>query len=442
MNLTRNIVTTLLARLAVLMLALVSSVVLARILGPEGRGIFALVVLLPDFATSFGLLGFEQSNAIYAGLQPEARRTLVWQSIATASIIGIVVFGVGTYFLTLGAPGIKSLIRAPLWLYLLPLSTVPGRLVSEYWGAILRGMNRIFMLNIVEVATKVASLVFILILVGLLRLDITGAVWADWILNVGIVVLIFGLLRYVGVWGRPSFDWSLFKRTGRFALPAHCGNVLSWLNYKVDQFIIAAMLPPEQLGFYVIAVGLVERIWILPGSVANALLPHLTNSPEHDPALSAIIARHVMFWVGVACLIIFLLADVVVRVLYSSEYISSVASLRWLLPGIFTLAIGKVLVAEMSARKKIDFTVWAGIAAVIANIASNLALIPRMGIAGAALASTISYSLLSAIVTWYYLRETGVRWTKLIPCRSDLLPYFAFMRQKVLLTSEREKPFD
>lgn len=102
------------------------------------------------------------------------------------------------------------------------------------------------------------------------------------------------LLRHVGIWGSPAFDWALFKRTGRLALPAYSGNVLSWLNYKVDQFIIAALLPSEQLGFYVIAVGLVEWIWILPSSVGNALLPHLTNSPEHAPSLSGVIARHVM----------------------------------------------------------------------------------------------------------------------------------------------------
>lgn len=435
MNLTRNILTTLLSRFVILMLALVSSVVLARMLGPEGRGIFTLVLLLPELATSFGLLGFEQSNAVYAGLEPEKRQTLVWQSLVIAGIVGGIIVIAGICFLNLKAPWFKSLVRAPLWLYLLPLSIVPGRMVAEYWSAILRGMNHILLLNLVEVGAKVASLALVLTFVGLLKLNIAGAVWADWILNVGMAVLFAILLRHVDVWRSPSFDSSLLKRMARFAVPAHCSNVLSWLNYKVDLFILAALLPPEQLGFYVIAVGLVERIWILPGSVANALLPHLTNSPKHDPALSAVIARHVMVWVGAACLLIFVLADVVVRVLYSSEYISSIAPLRWLLPGIFTLAIGRVLVAEMSARKKIDFTVWAGIVTVLVNVAGNLILIPRMGISGAALASTISYSLLSAIVTWYYLRETGVRWTVLLPNRNDLMAYNGLWRRKFSLFS-------
>ena len=138
----------------------------------------------------------------------------------------------------------------------------------------------------------------------------------------------------------------------------------AYLNYRVDELIIAALLPPEQLGFYVIAVGLVERLWILPGSVANALLPHLTMSREHDPALPAVIARHVIIWTGAACLLIFALADLVVQVLYSSAFAPTIAPVRWLLPGIFTLSIGRVLVAELLAREKSRYLLWAsGVAA-------------------------------------------------------------------------------
>ena len=84
MNLTLNIFTTLSARIATLGLALVSSIVLARWLGPEGRGLFALVLLLPGLAKSVGLLGLDQANSVYAGLAPEGRRALVWQSAAVA----------------------------------------------------------------------------------------------------------------------------------------------------------------------------------------------------------------------------------------------------------------------------------------------------------------------------------------------------------------------
>ncbi len=207
--------------------------------------------------------------------------------------------------------------------------------------------------------------------------------------------------------------------------------MVGYLNYRLDQFIIGVLLPPQQLAFYVIAVDLAETLWLVTGAVAGPLLPHLTNTPERDPRLAAIVARHVMIWTGVGCLLVFLFADIVVKLFYSSDFSPAVAPLRWLLPGVFTLTVGKIVVAELAAREKIHYTLWAGLAAVVVNIVGNVVLIPVMGISGAAVASSISYSLLGLIVTWYYLRETDLPWTVLVPRRTDLLIYVTFWRRSI-----------
>jgi O-antigen/teichoic acid export membrane protein len=426
MNLVSNILTTLLARIIVLGLTLLSSILLARTLGPEGRGLFALVLLLPELVSNFALLGFHEANTIYAGLEPKTRQTLVWHSVVLAGIVGGLIAILGIYFITLGTPWSQALVRGPLWLYLLPLSLIPCRLIADYWGAILRGMNRIFLLNVVEVGRKLVSLTLIVAFVGWLQLDVAGAVWADSVVNVGMVIFMLTLLTYVGVWGKPSFDKALWKSTSRFAFPAYFCSILGYLNYRIDQFIVAALLAPEQLGFYVIAIDLAERLWILTGAVANALLPHLTNTRERDLTLPAVLSRHVLLWTGMACLLVFAFADILVRNLYSTEFSEVVAPLRWILPGIFTFVLGKILMAELVARKKMYAILRLMVVGTTVNIVGNLVMVPRMGIAGAALASSISYSLVSFIATWYYLRETSVPWTTLLPRWSDLLTYAAF----------------
>jgi O-antigen/teichoic acid export membrane protein len=429
MSLMWNILSTLVARLVVLGLALASSILLARLLGPEGRGLFALVLLLPELASKFALLGFEQANAVYAGLKPEGRRALVWQSAAVAGAVGggVAVAGIG--YILLGAPGFQALARGPLWLYVLPLAILPVQLVAEYWWAILRGMNRIALLNVVEVVRKISALALVVVLVGWWQLAVAGAVLAHVLIIVGVVGLLIALLTRVGIWGKPSFDRGLWRHTGRFAFPAYCNSMLGYLNYRVDQFIIAILLGPEPLAFYVIAVDIAERLWFLTGAVANALLPHLTNARERDPALPAVIARHVMFWTGVACLLVFVLADPIVQALYSSAFAAVTAPLRWILPGIFVFTLGKVLLAEILVREKVSSMVWMSAIGTVVNVIGNLLLIPHMGISGAALASSISYSLISAIVVWYYLRETGVPWTTLLLRRSDVRPYVTVWRR-------------
>ena len=139
--------------------------------------------------------------------------------------------------------------------------------------------------------------------------------------------------------------------------------------------------------------------------------------------MPAILARHVMIWVGVACLAVFFLADIVIEILYSSNFNPTVAPLQWLLPGVFALSVGRVLVAELLAREKPQYMVWASGAATLINIAGNLLLVPRMGITGSAIASSVSYSLLALFLIRFYLRETGLPFSVLLPRRSDLVIY-------------------
>jgi len=417
------IAATLAARVAVLVLALASSVILARMLGPEGRGVFASVLLLPELARSLGLLGFEQANAVYAGLAPRAGRALVWHSVVIAAAMGVLLAGGIGGYLVLGGPGAGGLVRGPLWLYLLPLAATPVRLLTEYWGAIVRGVNRIGLLNSVEVGGKIVSLALVAVLVVGLRLEVAGAVSADLVLTAVSAIVLAGLLRHVGVWGAPCADRALWTRTRRFALPAHCTTVMTFLNYRLDQFLVAALLSPQDLAFYVIAVDLAERIWILTGAVATPLLPHLTNAPDRRPDTAAVVTRHVMLWTAGGCLAVLLAAGVVVPLVYSSAFAPVVTPLRYLLPGVLALTAGKLLVAELLAREKVRPLVWMAAVGLVVNVLGNLALIPSMGISGAAIASSVSYSLVSLLVTVYYLRETRVSWLALVPSRADLLVY-------------------
>jgi O-antigen/teichoic acid export membrane protein len=431
MNLATNIATTVIARVSLLGLAFVSSIMLARLLGPEGRGTLALVCLLPDLASMLGRLGFDSANAVFAGADPVRRRALVWQSLGIGAGVGGVMAVAGVWYVAAGAPGFPTLVQAPPTLYLLPLLLIPVVLVNEYWKAIVRGMNCIVMLNLLEVGATVLGLVLLAVLIGGLGLDVWGAVWANAAIALGTLLVMARFFGRMGSWRQPVLDRGLARQTAAFALPIYGGTVLAYLNYRVDELFIATWLPPAQLGFYVMAVLIAERLWTLPGAVATALLPHLTTSPQRDPALTALIARHTVVWTGAAACIIFAFADPLIRVLYSPAFAEVVAPLRWLLPGVVTLGVGKVVMAELLARKKARETAYASGIAAFVNIAGNATLVPYMGIAGAALASSISYSLLSLIMVRYYLKATGLSWTVLLPIRADLTVYGRLWRQMV-----------
>lgn len=437
MTLGSNILTTLAARIGTLGLALVSSIILTRWLGPDGRGVFTLVLLLPGLVTSLGMLGFDQANTVYAGLKPEKRSALFWHSVLIAFGAGTPLAMAAIAFVAAGAPGFGQVARDSLWLYALPLSIIPIRLLVEHASAILRGMNRIVLLGAVEIATRIGVIVLMGIFVVALGLGVGGAVWMEVAAGAGSAALMLGLLARAGVVGRPVFDPTLWRQTWRFAVPVYAAALMTFLNYRVDQFMVAAMLPPEQLGFYALAVELTERLWIITGAVATALLPHLTNSPQRETALVATICRHVLLWTGAAAVLLFIVSDLLITTLYSSAFAPAGTAVRWLLPGVLVLTMGKVLIAELAARERVGFTAWLAAGAAVVNIGANAVLIPAMGIAGAALASLLSYSMVSAVVTRRYLRETGLPWTVLLPSWRDVVAYRALWRAHVRLAALR-----
>src|SRR3989304_7191409 len=183
MNLVSNIITTLFARVGVLICAVISSIVLARMLGPEGRGLFALIILLPEMATVFGLLGFDHANVVYAGLEPESRPSLVLHSTVLAIVLGVALALAMMGYIALGAPGFPVLARGPRSLFLLALSLIPVTILIDYWFSILRGMNHIVLTNAVEIGSKVTSLLILIAFLLWLRLGGGWGVWAAFVVG-------------------------------------------------------------------------------------------------------------------------------------------------------------------------------------------------------------------------------------------------------------------
>jgi Na+-driven multidrug efflux pump len=96
-------------------------------------------------------------------------------------------------------------------------------------------------------------------------------------------------------------------------------------------------------------------------------------------------------------------ANLLVRGLYGAPFLPAVRPLLILLPGVFLMSFAGTLSSYVSGTGRVIFATYGSLAAVVVNIALNLFLIPRMGIAGAALASTISYSLETIYITIVFM---------------------------------------
>jgi peptidoglycan biosynthesis protein MviN/MurJ (putative lipid II flippase) len=96
----------------------------------------------------------------------------------------------------------------------------------------------------------------------------------------------------------------------------------------------------------------------------------------------------------------------------------------WILPGTVTLAVAKIMCADLAGRKKGYYASFSALFSFLLTIGLDFTLIPKLGINGAAMASSISYILNSALIAVVLKRELKVSWrTLFVPRRAELAAY-------------------
>jgi O-antigen/teichoic acid export membrane protein len=138
--------------------------------------------------------------------------------------------------------------------------------------------------------------------------------------------------------------------------------------------------------------------------------------------------RHSLFIIGLLALALLLVADPLLRALYGDAYVAAIAPFRWLVPGIAFYGLASVLSAyytNQRGRPHVPLLI-AG-ASMLVNLGACFLLIPAFGLSGAAIASTLGYTL--AIVGGLIAFQRGTR----LPWREILLINGADLRDYVEL---------
>jgi O-antigen/teichoic acid export membrane protein len=223
----------------------------------------------------------------------------------------------------------------------------------------------------------------------------------------------------------------MFRKSIIYGLQGHFGGILIQFTYRFDMFLVLSMLGLRAQGLYSISVLLAEKLSHIPQSVNVVLFPQVSSlSKEEANALTPRVTRNSLFLVLVAGVVLYLASRPLLLLFYGTDFLPSLEAFRILIPGIITLSVAKILSSDLSGRDhRIYHTVATAIAFAV-NVALCFMWIPTMGIAGAAWASTVAYTLQSVLMLAFFTRLSGcgLRETVLIR-REDLALYGSLVRK-------------
>lgn len=402
------------------MLAMVSGVIVARQLGPERRGYFGLVILAVNLITALGHMGLGTSVSYYTGKNEIKRSDILTFIIAGSLFLGIILGGL--FFFV--SPHILNIWKEiPHSVMMIGLIAVPPIFFLNFFSRFLLGMMRVRQNNITNLLRTLSYVSLVVVFVWFMK----GGVRETTICFTASVIIsgILGLLIFTkGARPAPAINTSLIKPFLGYGIRAYMLLVFTFLNYRVDIFLIKYFLTASDVGFYQIAVNVAERLWYIPNALSAMLFPTLLSMTSGSSRFTARVCRNSLFIMLMLAIIILAGGRFAIVLLYGEEYLPASFALYSILWGITIFPVYKLLSVDFATRNKLGISIFASLTGIAVNIAANIYLIPRYGIVGAGIATSLSYTVLSLILGSFFMREHGIGPRELIvPNGQDFRSY-------------------
>jgi O-antigen/teichoic acid export membrane protein len=244
----RAYVQTFAATAVITLMGVVSGILAARLLGPQGRGELAVIILLPMLLTTIGGLELPRSLAFEISRAKGSAHTLVatgfWLAISLGTLQALILLVVLPWYL----PSDKApLIGASCWFVLyLPAACVSTTLMGSDQGRGRFGKFSLFL--------ALPGILYVLAIMALWEArKVTPVVFAYGVLASGILTAAIRVAIDGKVLVRNMPDWAIAKRLLTRGLKYYVPAIAGFLFSRADMFLVVRLLPAEAIGLYAVA---------------------------------------------------------------------------------------------------------------------------------------------------------------------------------------------
>ena len=389
-----NSVLTILRQVIGIVIGMLSAMIIARMLGADGQGKYALIILLPNMFYTLFNIGLPASTVYYIGQKKYLLEDVFKTNLLIAVILSVVTGLLSCLFVYFYQDVFYEQIE---WSILaISLISLPFIFLNKNMQVIFQGKEEFEKFNLIVILNQLGVFVFCIVFLIVLGWGLLGAVAAFVSSQLLIFLALFYFLKQEFNLSLLSgrFSKSYFRNSFSYGLKGHISNILAFINYRVDLFIIAYFLNDVSVGLYSVAVTVVERIWVVSQSVSTVLFARVSNlSTDIERAkFTAIVARNVLFISLIGGVLLYCLGGWIINFLFGAEFVDAVGPFILLIPGVVLLSFARILSNFFSGIGKPEINTYVASFTTVLNIGMNIYLVPKFGVAGAAIATSITYA--------------------------------------------------
>ncbi|MFN7931352.1 MAG: polysaccharide biosynthesis C-terminal domain-containing protein [Blastocatellia bacterium] len=395
-----------------LLSGVVTSLLTAWALGPEGRGDLAVVVLWPNIvAWAFGL-GLPQAYRYYLARQPASLSTHYSNALVFAFCGGLAAFGIAElvvpHLTGQRSPAVMLLVR----IYLL---NIPLALLFDLMAGLLEGAREFRWAAAARGSFYGTQSIAYLVLWLSGHLTVRNAAY-----TMMAAQLMCSSLAFLGVKialrPRWQLGWAEWKDSLAYGLRYFPGLITAMATLRLDQMLLAAMASSTVIGLYVVAVRLSEITTVLASSVSDVLLPEVAacDSQKESLQLLAKSLRQTVYVYVLALIPLWVAAPYILRFAYGIEFLAATGTLRLLLIASLLWSAGSIVNSGLNGLGYPVLSTISRLASAAVTVVALLYWLPTHGIVGAAMASVLGYGVMLFVALYWLLRKQQISWRECI----------------------------
>lgn len=379
----------------ILVAGMVTGLLAARMLGPGGRGELTASTIWPSTILYAGTFGVTEATAYFTASRRQIADDIFLTSQTIALALGVLITAVGWIILPIAlaqhAPVVQQYARTYLLFFAVPCL---GSLSACAW---LQGAGHVRAFNVIRATVHVSTALTMTALTVLDLASVRNYMGAMLLGNLS------GWLMAVGAWfvqrngpGRvmPMLAPQIFSYGSRVQFGAWSAAA----NVRLDQMMLSTQAVSAPLGLYVVAVSYAGLVVTLPSTAAVVMLPRLIHDCAIGRGAETLTTwyRRFLWATFVAGFCLWLLASLLLPLLFGRAFVGSISLVSILIPASCILGMNQLLATGFRSHGLPGIASRAELLGLLVTVPLLLALLPRLGPYGAAIASLSAYSVSAA----------------------------------------------
>ena len=404
-------------RLIIAVITFIVVIINARTLGSEGVGEIALIVL---GITIILLISNFVGGGALVYLIP---RYKAFQIILPSYIWAVVSAALGAYVLN-----ITGLIPAKYAFHIFMLS------LMQALGAVnmnfLLGKEKIKRYNIVQLIQFAVLIVSLIVFYYLLdEKSVLFYVYSLYLAFGSALALSFLFIRnFIKISGLKELPHVL-KQILKYGFYVQFANFLQLMNYRLSYYIIENYLGKSSLGIFDVGNKLSEGLWLVGKSVSMVQYSKISNTESKDYAVELTLRflKFVFVSTFLMLVVLLILPQTFFTFVFGKDFFDVNTIIQALSPGILAMSLSMIFSHYFSGVGKHYHNTVSSAIGLTFTVVFGFTLIPSMGIIGAGITASLSYSasMLYQFAVFVYLTKTGI--SKFLISKDDIV----FMKKEV-----------